>query len=107
MNKAILGAALFGFSACATFGGGTATTGAKAPDLVRPEGGFLVGLTSSSANPQPQADAFAQFVQNSTGQPARGVFFPDYDGLANAVAEGKVDVAFMSPLAFVRATEQA
>ncbi len=78
----------------------------RAPELTRPEGGLVVALTSSAAFPQPQADAFAGFVQESTGQPTRGVVFPDYDSLAVALAAGKVDIAFLSPLAFVRATDQ-
>lgn len=77
----------------------------SAPRLERPEGGFLVGLTSASQAPQPQADAFARFVQESTGQPARGVVFPSYDGLAAALAKGEVDIAFLSPVAYVRATD--
>jgi len=89
---------------------GCATTpekpAARAPDLTRPEGGLLVALTSSASDPRPQAEAFAAFVQESTGQPTRGVVFPDYDSLAAALGAGRVDIAFLSPLAFVRAAER-
>lgn len=78
---------------------------APSPELSRPSGGLLVALTSASSDPQPQADAFARFVEESLGQPVRGVVFPDYDALAAALAKGQVDIAFLSPLAFVRATD--
>lgn len=77
---------------------------APPPPYQRVEGAIMVGITSAAADPRPQADAFAAFVQDATGQVARAAVFPDYDSLAVALAEGKLDVAFMSPLAYVRAT---
>lgn len=71
-----------------------------------PAGTLTVGLVVSSgtAGAQAQADALSAFVQKALNKPARAAVFPDYDSLASHFAEGKVDVGFLPPLAYVRAT---
>ncbi|MBI5549312.1 MAG: phosphate/phosphite/phosphonate ABC transporter substrate-binding protein [Deltaproteobacteria bacterium] len=71
-----------------------------------PPGTLTVGLivSSGTTTAQEQAEAMAKFVANATGQQARPMVFPDYDTLATFMADGKVDVAFLAPMAYVRAT---
>jgi len=73
-----------------------------------PEGTYTVGLivSSGTATAQAQADAIAKFVANALGKPARPAVFPDYDTLAAYFAQGKVDVGYLPPLAYVRTTAQ-
>lgn len=87
--------------ACTTF----STEARRAPVYQRVPGALMVGLTTPSADPRPQADAFAAFVQEATGEPTRAALFPDYDSLAAALAKGELDIAFLSPLAYVRAAD--
>jgi phosphonate transport system substrate-binding protein len=71
-----------------------------------PAGTLTVGLivSSGTATAQEQADAMARFVGTAVGKPARAAVFPDYDTLAAYFSEGKVDVGFLPPMAYVRAT---
>lgn len=71
-----------------------------------PAGTLTVGLivSSGTATAQEQADALALFVQRATARPARAILFPDYDTLAAFIAEGKIDAAYLAPMAYVRAT---
>ena len=73
-----------------------------------PAGTLTAGLivSSGTATALEQADAFALFVQKVVAKPTRAVIFPDYDTLATALAQGKVDVAYLAPMAYVRATAQ-
>ena len=81
--------------------------GPAMPDLSpAPAGTLTVGLASGAENPAAQADALAAWVKSATGHATRTAIFPDYDSLASAVAKGQVDVALMSPLAYVRAEDQ-
>lgn len=97
-------AALVLLSACAT------TRPAPKPFELAPApaGTYTVGLivSSGTATAQVQADALAKFVANALGKPARAAVFPDYDTLAAYLAQGKVDVGYLAPLAYVRATAQ-
>jgi phosphonate transport system substrate-binding protein len=74
-----------------------------------PAGTLTVGLivSSGTATAQQQADALAAFVGKALEQKARAAIFPDYDTLASWLAQGKIDLAYMPPLAYVRATAQA
>ncbi|HEY3450480.1 MAG TPA: phosphate/phosphite/phosphonate ABC transporter substrate-binding protein [Myxococcales bacterium] len=74
-----------------------------------PAGTLTAGLivSSGTTTAQEQSDAFALFLQKALAKPARAVVFPDYDTLADALAAGKVDVAFLAPMAYVRTTAQA
>lgn len=81
--------------------------GPAMPDLSpAPAGTLTVGLASGTDNASGQGDALAGWVQSATGHATRTAVFPDYDSLATAVAKGQVDVALMSPLAYVRAEGQ-
>jgi len=81
--------------------------GSAMPDLSpAPAGTLTVGLTSVATDPNAQAAALAGWVGEATGHATRPALFPDYDSLATAVAKGQVDVALMSPLAYVRAENQ-
>lgn len=73
-----------------------------------PAGTLTAGLivSSGTTTAQEQSDAFALFVQKALAKPARAVVFPDYDTLADALAAGKVDLAFLAPMAYVRTTAQ-
>lgn len=73
-----------------------------------PAGTLTAGLivSSGTATAKEQADAFALFVQKAVARPARAVIFPDYDTLAGALAQGKVDIAYLAPMAYVRTTAQ-
>ncbi|MGC4119207.1 MAG: phosphate/phosphite/phosphonate ABC transporter substrate-binding protein [Myxococcales bacterium] len=73
-----------------------------------PAGTLTAGLivSSGTTTAQEQSDSFALFVQKSLAKPARAVVFPDYDTLADALAAGKVDIAFLAPMAYVRTTAQ-
>ena len=84
----------------------TAKPAATMPDLTPVPGTLTVGLASGAGDPAAQGAALAGWVQSAAGQPARPAVFPDYDSLAAALAKGQVDVALVSPLAFVRAQEQ-
>ncbi|MFN7134726.1 MAG: PhnD/SsuA/transferrin family substrate-binding protein, partial [Myxococcales bacterium] len=98
----VLAAALcFSLLACAS-------TPKAAPDEELPPaapGTLTVGITASTndGTARAQSEAFAALVGELTGQPARPAVFHDYEKLAKAVAEGTVDVAFLAPLAYVRA----
>jgi len=102
--RAVLAALAALASACAT-----AKPAPKPFELTpAPAGTLTAGLivSSGTTTAQEQADAFALFVQKALARPARAVVFPDYDTLADALAAGKVDVAFLAPMAYVRATAQ-
>jgi phosphonate transport system substrate-binding protein len=71
-----------------------------------PEGTLTVAMTASTGKAAAQTEAFAKWVAQATGKQTRPVTFPDYDSLAAAIAQGVADVAFLPPLAFVRALEQ-
>ncbi len=102
--RQLVAALCFCLTACAS-----APKGSTAPELPPAAPGTLtVGRTASTNDSavQDQADAFAELVKQATGQPVRPAVFPDYDGLAKALATGTVDVAFLAPLAYVRAEGQ-
>ena len=81
--------------------------GPAMPDLsAAPAGTLTVGLASGADDAAGQAAALAAWVKSATGHATRTAVFPDYDSLATAVAKGQVDVAVMSPLAYVRAEDQ-
>lgn len=84
----------------------TAKPTAAMPDLTPVPGTMTVGMASGAGDPAAQGAALAGWVQQASGMPARPAVFPDYDSLAAALAKGQVDVALVSPLAFVRAQDQ-
>ncbi|MFZ5471431.1 MAG: phosphate/phosphite/phosphonate ABC transporter substrate-binding protein [Myxococcota bacterium] len=75
------------------------------PVFAKPPMPLRVGITTSvnDSRVTVQAEAFAEWVKQATGRETRAEVFPDYDGLANALADGKLDVALMGPLTFLRA----
>lgn len=73
------------------------------PPYERVPGAIMVGATSADGALGEQGEALASFIQQATGRPAKAAAFATYDALAEALADGKLDVAFMSPLAYVRA----
>jgi phosphonate transport system substrate-binding protein len=92
-------ALIIGLAGCAT----TSGTQAAMPNLPpAPAGTLTVGMTANTNGAQAQGQALADFVKQATGQPTRPAVYPDYDSLAAAVAKGDVDVALMSPMAYVR-----
>jgi len=72
-----------------------------------PEGTLTVAMPASTATMEQQAQVFADFVKQATGKPTRPAVFPDYESLADALAAGTVDVAFVPPLLYVRARAKA
>ncbi len=80
---------------------------ASAAAQIKParKGVLTAGVLASTnmAIASKQADAFAAFVQRATGKESRAVIIADYDALATALADGKIDVALMPPIAFLRA----
>jgi len=105
IGHALLVGALTALVACA------ASKPAQKPfDLApAPAGTLTIGLivSSGTATAQQQADAMAGFVTKALGQTVRSAIFPDYDTLATWLAQGKIDLAYMPPLAYVRASGQA
>jgi phosphonate transport system substrate-binding protein len=91
---------------CASLGACVADqkeTRPNSPNLApAPAGTLTVGLSAGVANTQGQVDAIAAFVKQATGRATRTAIFPDYDGLADAMVKGQVDVALLPPLAYVR-----
>ena len=89
---------------------GTSAGRVPMPDLTPAAAGVLTSGMVASTNDaavQAQSAAFGAFVKQTTGKETRPLLFPDYDSLASAISKGMVDVAFMPPLAFVRAQAQA
>jgi len=72
-----------------------------------PAEGLKVGLIGQGSAAQAQGRAFADFVHTATGQETTAAVFSEYDGLSDAVAQGQVDIAFMPPIALVRAQAKA
>jgi phosphonate transport system substrate-binding protein len=99
LSKILVPAAMW-LAGCAT----TSNARPPLPDLTpAPPGTLTVGLTASVAGADKQSAALSAFVKSATGHEVRPALFPDYDSLANAVAQGQVDVALLPPLAYVRA----
>jgi phosphate/phosphite/phosphonate ABC transporter binding protein len=73
-----------------------------------PAGTLTIGLivSSGTSTAQEQSDALAAVVSKAIGKNARAAIFPDYDTLASWLSAGKVDIGFLPPMAYVRATAQ-
>jgi phosphonate transport system substrate-binding protein len=101
---------LLGFAVAAGCATSAGIKSASGPDLPAAAPGTLTAaLVTSVSNKdvQAQSQAFADFIKAATGKPTRPAVFPDYDSLSVAISKGLIDIAFMPPLAYVRAKGQA
>ncbi len=74
-----------------------------------PGGPLTVGVTTptGAADAAKDADALASALAGALGRPVTAQVFGKYDELVAAVSKGSVDLAWMPPLTFVKASREA
>ena len=66
---------------------------------------FGLQRTVSNTRAQDEAAAVEGYLTQALGQPVKTKIFPNYDALSDALAKGEVDIAWVNPFPYLKATQ--